>query len=144
MADIQDFIKMAAQNLGESEGSTGAATGALLGVLKEKVAAGDFQQLLGAIPGAANIVDTGSEKESGGGGLLGALGGLTSSLGGGLGGGLGGALGILTEIQKTGFSASSIGPLVSMFLNFTKSNAGEGLVQKLLGQIPELAKLGGS
>jgi hypothetical protein len=36
-----------------------------------------------------------------------------------------------------------VGGLVSMFVQFAKDNAGEGLVGKLQAKIPELANLGG-
>ena len=71
MADIQDFIQMAMSNLGTSEETVSAATGGLLGILKDNVAGGDFDQLLGALPGAEGLLGGGSS--SGGGGLLGGL-----------------------------------------------------------------------
>ena len=139
MAGIADFIQMAAQQLGESEGTTKSATGALLGVLQQNADGGDFQQLLSAIPGASGLLSTGAaagESSGGGGGLLGAVGSM-------MGGGLGGALGALGSIQKSGISAGNIGGLVSLFMTFAKSQAGEALMQRILGSVPELAKLAG-
>lgn len=138
MAGIEDFIQMAAQQFGESEGSTRSATGVLLGLIESKAEGGDFQQLLNAIPGAGNLLrETGGTAPEGSGGMLGGmLGGLASSIGGELGE----SLGALGEIQKTGFAAGNIGGLVSLFVNFAQSEAGQGLVQKLMGQVPELAK----
>ena len=56
MPGIQDFIQMASQNLGQSEDTTKSATAALLGGIQQKADAGDFQQLLGAIPGASELM----------------------------------------------------------------------------------------
>ena len=141
MADIMDFVKMAAGTLGQSEGATQSATGALLGAIQQKAEPGDFQQLLGALPGASGLLG----KAGGGGGTAsgGLLGGVLSQASSALGGNLGQSLGILSAVQGSGFSMDKIGPLVKLFLNFAKSNAGEGLVQKLMGQVPELAKLAG-
>lgn len=140
MAGIADFVQMAAQSLGQPEDSTRSATAALLGGLKDKADPGDFSQLMQAIPGASDLLGGGGESSSGGGGLLGGLMGQASSA---LGGDLGSKLGLLAGIQKSGFSMDQIGPLVKLFVGFAKSNAGEGLVQKLLGQVPELGELAG-
>lgn len=142
MAGIEDFIKMAAQGLGESESTTRSATGGLLGVLKENADPGDFSQLLDAIPGAAGLVGSASGAKAGaGGGVGGLLGAATSALGGG--GGLGSALGVLVSIQGSGLSMEKVGKLVSMFMQFARSNAGDGVVNNLLSKVPELAKLAG-
>jgi len=142
MAGIEDFVKMAAQNLGQSEDSTRSATGALLGVIKENADGGDFQELLDKIPGAAGLAaGSAAPSAGGGGGLLGgALSAATSALGGSSGGG---ALGILGAIAGSGFDAGSAGGLVSMFVQFAKSNAGEAVVGKILAKVPELAGLAG-
>ena len=58
-----------------------------------------------------------------------------------LGGDAGSALGTLSGIASSGFSMDKVGSLVSMFMGFAKSNAGEGVVSKLLSQVPELSKL---
>lgn len=145
MAGITDFISMAAQNLGQSETSTKSATGALLGVLQQKADPGDFQKLLGAIPGASDLLSAG-EGSGGIGGMLGGLGGGGGALGGltsALGGGGGGAMGLIGALAGSGFSTDKLGGLVSLFMNFAKGQAGDGLVQKLLGQAPELAKMMG-
>jgi len=140
MPGIDDFIKMAAQGLGESESTTRSATGGLLGVLKENADSGDFSKLLDAIPGAASLVGGASgAKAASGGGIGGLLGAATSALGGG--GDLGSALGVLASIQKSGLSMENIGKLVSMFMKFARSNAGDGVVNNLLSKAPELAKL---
>ena len=138
MPGIEDFVKMAAQNLGQSEDSTRSATGALLGAIKDKADPGDFQQLLGAIPGAEGLLGGGSS--GGGGGLMGGVLGAAKSA---VGGKLGGSLGILAAVQGSGFDAGSVGGLVSMFMKFARGSAGEGLISKLLSKVPELAKLAG-
>ncbi len=149
MAGIADFISMAATNLGQSEESTKTATGALLGAMKEKADPGDFQKLLGALPGASDLMGAavGAGKPSGGGGIGGMLGGALGGGGGALGaltaavGGGGGALGLVGALAGSGFSMDKLGGLASLFMTFAKGQADGGLVSKLMGQVPELAKL---
>ena len=142
MPGIEDFVKMAAQNLGQSEDSTRSATGALLGAIKDKADPGDFQELLGAIPGAGGLLGGGSSGDSGGGGG-GLMGGVLGAAKSAMGDKLGGSLGILSAVQGSGFDAGSVGGLVSMFMKFARSSAGEGVISKLLSKVPELAKLAG-
>jgi len=90
---MQDFIKMAAGQLGVSEETSSSATKGVLGMLKSNMDGGDFGALAGALPGNIGALLGGgdaADKGEAGGGLGGALGGM---LGGGGGGALGGALG---------------------------------------------------
>lgn len=139
MAGIQEFIQMAAQNLGASESSVTSATSAVLGVVEKEADGADFQQLLGAIPGAADLLKGSGGTESGGG----LLGGLMGQAGPALGGNLGAAVGLLGMLQGTGLKPDEFGPFVSLFLNFLKSKAGKDLLGRLLSQAPQLAKLAG-
>lgn len=132
MADIQDFIQSAASSLGVGEDVVGTATGGLLGALKDNVDGGDFSELLGKVSGAEGLISGSSE----GGGIGGMFGAATSALDGG-----GGGLGALASLAGSGLSADKIGPLASLFMKFVKSSAGEGLVSKLLSQMPDLKNL---
>jgi hypothetical protein len=139
MAGIQDFIQLAVQNLGAPEDAVKSATSALLGAVGKEADTGDFQQLLGAIPGAADLLKGSSGGESGGG----LLGGLMEQAGSALGGNFGGAAGLLGMLQGTGLKTDQFGPFVSLFLNFVQSKAGKELVGRLLASAPRLAKLAG-
>lgn len=137
MKQINDFIAVVSQQLDEPETSTRQATGALLGALQSRVNSGDFQQLLGALPGASDLIRApAAQPATATAGVLGgALGAVTSRLG------TGGALGLVTMIQQTGFSPAKIGGLVQKFMELVQGNAGEGLTRKLFAQLPELATL---
>ena len=139
MAGIQDFIQMAAQHLGAPEGAVKSATSAVLGAVEKEADGGDFQQLLGAIPGAADLLKGADGAEAGGG----LLGGLMGQAGSALGGNLGGAVGLLGMLQGTGLKSEQFGPFVSLFLKFVQSKAGKDLADRLLSQAPQLAKLAG-
>lgn len=137
MSSIQDFIKAASSEIGVGEDSVKTATGGLLGMLKEKADGGDMQSLLGAIPGASDIMP---EGDKGGGGLLGSVGGALSGALGDKLGGLGGAASLLGVLGKSGLDMSQAGKLATMFFSFAKGQAGEGVINNILSKIPELKK----
>lgn len=153
MAGIMDFVTQASGSLGIGEDKARSATGALLGAIQGGADKGDFQKLLGALPGAADLVKGAgaAPAASGGGGLggmLGGLGGAAAKGGGGLmdvaggllGGKAGGALSLLGALQGAGLDASKGGSFVTMFLAFVKEKAGAGLLSSLTSKMPELAK----
>ena len=139
MEGIQDFIQMAVHDLGVPEGTVKTATTALLGAVEKEADAGDFSQLLGAIPGAAGLLNSSGGTGSGGG----LPGGLVEQAGSALGGNLGGAVGLLGALQGSGLNTDQFGPFVSLFLKFVNSKAGRELAGRLLAQVPQLAKLAG-
>ncbi len=139
---MTEFIQQATQSLGVGESATESATGGLLKLIQGKVAGGDFAELLAKVPGAESLIPKAPADDDGGGGG-GLVGGLLGAASSAVGGDLGSAAGIAGMLSKAGIGLDDAGPFVGMFLNFIKGKAGDGLVGKLLGQVPELAKLGG-
>ncbi len=80
---------------------------------------------------------------SGGGEGAVGFGGLLSKITSAFGGGGGSALGLAGMLGQTGLSTEKIAPFISQLLGFLKTNAGEGLVSKLLSSIPDLKKFSG-
>jgi hypothetical protein len=139
MAGIDDFITSASRDLGEPEQTTRAATGALLGAIRQHANSSDFDQLLRAIPGASGLMGP-PVRRSAGSGLLGSvLGSAASKLG--LGSSATSALGLVGSIHSTGFSVHNTGRLVSMFMQFVRSNTDSGLTQKLMRDVPDLGRM---
>ncbi len=141
MPSIQDFIQSAASQIGVGEAATESATGAILQVFQDKADSGDFQQLLDKVPGAGALlskVASGGTEQPGGGGMLG---GMLGSAASGLGGSLGAGAGILSLLQKSGLGSDKLSALLPLLLQFLKSEAGEALVGRILGQVPELKAL---
>jgi len=130
---MNEFIQLVSQQLGVSAETSKSATGGMLGLLKDKLEGGDFSKLVTALPGAEQLVPTGAKA-----GAQGALGGLMGAVSGALGGGGGGSLGALAQLAGTGLKPEQIGTFASLFLGFVKSKAGQDLVAKILGSIPEL------
>ena len=132
---MQDFIKMVVDNLGTDEKTARSATGGILGLIQQHADKGDADELMGKLPGAADLL---KESTGGGGGLLG---GITSQLGTAIGGGAGTALNVAGVLKGSGLDSGMIGRFVSMFFNFAKQKAGQELVGRLLTKIPDLAKM---
>jgi hypothetical protein len=132
---MQDFIKMVVDNLGTDEKTARSATGGILGLIQQHADKGDTDELIGKLPGAADLL---KESAGGGGGLLG---GIASQLGSAIGGGAGTALNVAGVLKGSGLDSGMIGQFVSLFFNFAKQKAGQELVGRLLTKIPDLAKM---
>ena len=153
---MQEFIKLAASQLGVPEETGSAATKGVLGMLKDGMDGGDFGSLTSALPGAADLLGGGEEAGGGLGALGGMLGGALGGggdAGGGLGGMLGGALGgalgdnpalaAVMQLASSGLDKDQAGPFIQLFLNFVQQKAGDGLLEKVLAAVPALKALGG-
>ena len=130
---MQDFLKEAAGQFGISEEGAGNAVGGVLGMLKDNSDKSDFNGLLDKVPGAGDLL-----KKAGGGG---GGGGLLGSIGGMLGGKAGGALGMASILEKSGLSMDNAGGFVGKLVGYFKEKAGAGLIEKLMGNVPDLGKL---
>lgn len=133
MPGIQDFLSLASGQLGISEDATRSATGGLLSFLGDKANPQDFQGLLSALPGAADLMKSSAPKSSG---LMGAL----SNLGGGLGN-LGAAAGLLGRLKSAGLDMNKAGSFVGLFVDFARKNVDGALIGRLLESVPELRKV---
>lgn len=134
MPGIQDFLSLATSQLGVSEETTRSATGGLLSLIGDKVDAKDFQGLLGAMPGADALAQSGAS--SGGGGVM----GMVSGLAGGLGGKLGTAAGLLGMLKSSGLSLDQAGSFVSLFADFARKNVDGAVLNRILDSVPDLKK----
>lgn len=133
---MQEFIQSAVSQLGISQDSAESATGTVLNLLKDQGGGGATNQLLSALPGADALMGS-TASSSGGGGLAGGLGAVSSAFGGKMGG----AAGALAALQGSGLGADKIGSFVSLFFDFAKQKAGAGLVDQALEQVPDLKGL---
>ena len=141
---MQEFIQMAVKQLGISEGQASAATGGVLQLIQKHAAPADAQQLINGLPGAADLLQQAPQVVGsgtgggGGGGMLGGLMGKAATMVGGQGGA---ALGALAMFQQSGLDMSKAGGLASLFFNFAKTKVGPDVIGRVLGKLPELAKL---
>ena len=135
---MDEFIQLAMKSLGSDAGPTRAATGGILNLMKEHADAADFGKLLGALPGADALMKEGPEP-----GASEKLGGMVGGLVGQITGqpNAGEAVGALSFLTKSGLDIGKIGTLFSLFMQFARSKAGADLVNRIVGQVPELQKL---
>lgn len=135
---MSDIIQGLTSQLGIGADQAEAGAGAVMNLIKAHAPAGDFQQLLGAVPEASQWITKAQTALSGGGaggggGLLGQAAGLL----GGAGGGLAGAVAALSQV---GISADLAAKLLPQLLTLIKGKAGDALVGKLVGAVPGLGE----
>ena len=129
-----ELIQQLVSSLGVNEDQAKGGAGLLFDLAKEKLGAGEFQQIADQIPGVGNLLGAAPEPStaaSAGGGMMGALGGAAAALGaGGLGDKLGG-LGNLAELasgfSKLGLSSDMVGKFIPIVLSFVQSKGGDGV-----------------
>ena len=127
---MQEFVSKVTDRLGLDKGEAESATGGILGLLKAHGKSADFDALKSKVPGVEEML--GKAKTGGG------LGGLMGSLSGMLGGKGGGAISAAGVLGSLGGKA---GDFVSMLGGYLTQKAGENVVGRLFGSVPELKKL---
>lgn len=136
---MEEFIQNIAKQLGISEAIAKQATSVILGFIKSKLADGDFGQLASQIPGLSDLASAEPSGEaSGGGGLLGGVMKMASSA---IGGEAGDALELTGKLKETGLDIGQMGSFGSGLVDFIKDKAGDGAIDMLTSQMPELKKL---
>jgi hypothetical protein len=137
-----ELIQQLVSSLGVNEDQAKGGAGLLFNLAKDKLGAGDFQQLTDKIPGISDLLGSApapSAAASAGGGMMGALGGVAASLGaGGLGdklGGLGNLADLASGFSQLGLSTDMVGKFVPIVLSFVQNQGGDsikGLLEKVL------------
>jgi hypothetical protein len=137
-----ELIQQLVSSLGVNEEQAKGGAGLLFNLAKDKLGAGDFQQLTDKIPGVSDLLGAApapSAAASTGGGMMGALGGVAASLGaGGLGDkmeGLGNLANLASGFSQLGLSSDMVGKFVPVVLSFVQNQGGDGvkgLLEKVL------------
>jgi len=83
------------------------------------------QQVMQAMPGASDLIET----ESGGGGLLG---GLVGSMG---------AMGALNQLTSAGLDMGQVSGVTREVITYAKEHADEDMVDEIVGSIPGLSQV---
>jgi hypothetical protein len=137
-----ELIQQLVSSLGVNEEQAKGGAGLLFNLAKDKLGAGDFQQLTDKIPGVSDLLGAApapSAAASTGGGMMGGLGGVAASLGaGGLGDkmeGLGNLANLASGFSQLGLSSDMVGKFVPVVLSFVQNQGGDGvkgLLEKVL------------
>lgn len=133
---MDELIGRITSALGIDESLAGKAISIVLNLLKNAGPEDKVSQLLEAIPGASELLESAGGDGGGGG-----LGGLMGSLGGMMGGSMGGAMGAmsaLNELKEAGLSTDQVQGLGKEVLTFAREKAGEDLVGEVVSSIPGL------
>ncbi len=131
-----ELIQQLISNLGVNEGQAKGGAGLLFNLAKDKLGAGEFQQLADKVPGITALLKA-APQQGAGGGLMGALGGAASAFGG-LGGkmeGLGNLAQLAAGFSQLGLSTDMVGKFLPIILSFVQNQGGEsakGLLEKVL------------
>ena len=128
---MKDFIRDAAGSLGLGEDQVKGATGGLLDMVKQYADPGDLGAMLDKVPGAKDLM---GGSDTGGGGLLGALGDA-------IGGDAGKMLGAADLLEKTGLDLDQLGAIAGKLKDYIEPLLGSDLLQRLLEKVPVLGDL---
>jgi hypothetical protein len=122
---IQDLVK----NLGVTEDAAKGGAGLIFKLAQDKLPAGDFSKVAGAVPGISDLIKVAPES----GGLLGGLGKLTSGLGGDVGK-LGNLASLAGGFSKLGLDSGMIAKFLPIVLSFVGSKGGT-VVRSILEKV---------
>ena len=125
-----ELVDQLVKNLGVSEEAAKGGSGLIFNLAKEKLGAGDFGKVTGALPGITDLM----KSTPASGGVLGGIGKLASGLGGGAGQ-LGNLASLAGGFSKLGLDSGMIGKFIPIILSFAQSKGGDvvkSLLQKAL------------
>ncbi len=124
-----ELVQMLMSQLGVSEEQAKGGSGLILKMAKEKLDAGAFSQVAGAIPGVDNLITAAPEA----GGVAGGLGGMMSSIGGGAGK-LGSLASLAGGFKGLNLGSDMVGKFIPIVVSFVRSKGGDG-VGKILESV---------
>src|SRR5688572_4978503 len=122
---MKELIDLLTQNLKVDRNQAEGGAAVLFKAAKDKLGGGEFDKLLGGVPGLGDLLK--KAPASGGGGLGGLLGGLA----GAVGGNAGLIATILQGFGKLGLGADDAKRFVPVILDFLRTKVGPDVVAKL-------------
>jgi hypothetical protein len=114
-----ELVENLVKNLGISEDAAKGGAGLLFKLAQEKLGAGDFGKVAGAVPGIGDLIKSAPES----GGLLGGLGKLAGGLGGDAGK-LGSLASLAGGFTKLGLDSGMVAKFLPIILSFVESKGG--------------------
>jgi hypothetical protein len=112
-----------------------SAVGTVLGFLKKEGPGEAVGELLAKIPGADGLISQAEAGEGdGGGGLMGAIGGL-------MGGGAGGMMGLVGKLQGLGLDMGQMQEIGKTLISHGKEVVGEDTMASITSAIPGMDQL---
>ncbi len=117
-----DLVQMITSQLGISQDQAKGGAGLLLKTAKERLDAGDFEKIAGAIPNAEGMIN--AAPTEGGGGVMGMLGKLA-------GGQAGDMASLVGGFSKLGLSPEMIQKFIPIILSFVQQQGSPEAAQAL-------------
>jgi len=133
---MQALITNIASQMGIDEALAQKGISIVLSLVRSQGDDGLVSQLFDKMPGAGDLATAGAsalENSSGGGGLMGMVGGM-------LGGGAGEVMSAVSQLQSEGLETGQIKELGRQVLDHAKQQGGEDLVEQISNSIPGLSK----
>ncbi|WP_029059870.1 DUF2267 domain-containing protein [Stappia stellulata] len=123
---MEELVGRIAQAAGIGEDVARQAVKIILNFLNREGPSDQVQKILGALPGAQDVIET----EGGGSGFLGGLGGM-------LGGGMG-AMAALNELTSAGLDMSQVQSVTRELMATAREHVGAETVDEVVNSIPGL------
>ena len=128
---MEELIGRIVSNVGIDENLAQTAVGMILGFLQNEGPADKVGALMGALPGAEDLIASAGGES--GGGIMGAVGGL-------MGGGGGGAMALMGQLTGAGLGMGEVQGVASEVVGFAKEKAGDDTVTEVISAIPGLSQ----
>ena len=128
---MEELIGRIVSNVGIDENLAQTAVGMILGFLQNEGPADKVGELMGAMPGAEDLIASAAGGESSG-GIMGAVGGL-------MGGG-GGAMALMGQLTGAGLGMGEVQGVATEVVGFAKEKAGDDAVTEVISAIPGLSQ----
>ncbi|MGE3642712.1 MAG: DUF2780 domain-containing protein [Beijerinckiaceae bacterium] len=128
---MEELISRVTSAAGIDAETAQGAVGTVLGFLQKEGPGQAVGELIQKIPGAEGLIAQAQEGEGGGGGLMGALGGL-------MGGGAGGMMALVGKLQGMGLDMSQMQEVGKTLVGYGKEVVGEDTMAQITSSIPGL------
>jgi hypothetical protein len=134
---MQELITSLVKQLGVTESQAQGGAGAIFKAAQERLGAGQFNDLLGGVPGVKDLLAKapaagGGGGGGGGGGLLGGLASMAGKLGGG---DMAQAAQLLATFGSLGMNKDTLMKFVPVVMQFLESKGGKDLVTQVRGAL---------
>ena len=123
---MDQLIAAIAEKVGIDEDLAKKAVGIILNFLNKDGPRDLVDQVLRAMPGAAELIDAEGGADSG------LMGGLVGSMG---------AMGALTQLTSAGLDMGQVSAVTREVIAYAKQHAGEDVVDEIVGSIPGLSQV---
>ncbi|MBT9288678.1 MULTISPECIES: DUF2780 domain-containing protein [Hyphomicrobiales] len=136
---VEELVGRIQNKVGIDEETASRAVAIILHFLKSEAPPELIDRIVASIPGAGELMAEGEAPPKPG-GLMGSI---TGMLGGLLGGGMGGIMAAFTMLSEAGLDMDQVQKVTREVIQFSREQAGDTLVDEVLGSIPGLARFAG-